>query len=50
MIAIQPDATIFPSTFELATSFEIQRDTIVCLTGTTTGLKMVPISIGDSDQ
>lgn len=37
------DATIFPSTFELAASFELQVDTIACPVGTTTGLKVVPI-------
>ena len=44
------DAIIFPSTFELAASFEIQLATTTCPTRTTTGLKVVPISIGDPDE
>ncbi len=41
------NAAILPSTFELAASFELQADAEACRTDSTTGLKMVPISIGD---
>jgi hypothetical protein len=44
------NATIFPSMFELAASFEIQQDTTACPSGTTTGLKMVPIDVQDLNE
>lgn len=44
------DAEIFPSTFELAASFELQVDTTNCPTGSTMGLKMVAISVQDPNE